>query len=176
MKSVASSGDPANTSPFYKLSVTVEDKEVPMEIDTGNSVTLLNSSDFFKMGNQIDTLKPPTVILKGYTGNTIKCLGGKEMDVKVGNQVRRLLIRVVKGPSLLGRDMMSKFTLPWQKIFNVVSTTAEDIVHQYPDLFDKSMVGKRKGVQVSLRVKDENPVFTNQEWYLLQFVQSTRKP
>ena len=47
MKSVASSGDPANTPPFYKLSVTIEDKEVPMEIDTGSSVTLLNSSDFF---------------------------------------------------------------------------------------------------------------------------------
>ena len=131
-----------------------------MEIDTGSSLTLLNSSDLFKMGNQIDTLKPPTVILEGYTGNTIKCLGEKEMNVKVRNQVGKLLIGVVKGPSLLGRDMMSKFTLPWQKIFNVVSTTAEDIVHQYPDLFDKSMVGKLKGVQVSLRVKDENPVFT----------------
>ena len=80
------------------------------------------------MGNEIDTLKPRTVILKSCAGKTIKCLGGKEINVKVGNQVRKLLIRVVKGPSLLGRDM-SKFTLPWQKIFNVVSTTAEDIVH-----------------------------------------------
>ena len=80
------------------------------------------------------------------------------MNVKVGNQVGKLLIRVVKGLSLLGRDMMSKYTLPRQKIF-VVSTTAEDIIHQYPDLFDKCMVGKRKGIQVSLRVKDEKPVF-----------------
>ena len=130
-----------------------------MEIDKGISLTLLNSSDFFKMGNQIDTLKPPTVILEGYTGNTSKCLGEKEMNVKVRNQVGKLLIGVVKGPSLLGRDMMSKFTLPWQNIFNLVSTTAEDIIHQYPDLFDKCMVGKRKGIQVSLRVKDEKPVF-----------------
>lgn len=29
------------------------------------------------------------------------------MDVKVGDQVGTLLIRVVQGPSLLGRDMMS---------------------------------------------------------------------
>ena len=49
-----------------------------MEIDTGSSLTLLNSSDFFFLGNQVDTLKPPTVILEGYTGNTIKCLGGKK--------------------------------------------------------------------------------------------------
>ena len=113
-----------------------------MEIDTGSSLTLLNSSDLFKMGNQIDTLKPPTVILEGYTGNTIKCLGEIEMNVKVGNQVGKLLIRVVKGPSLIGRDMMSKFTLLWQEIFNFVSTTAKDIIHQYPGLFDKCIVGK----------------------------------
>ena len=76
------------------------------------------------------------------------------MNAKIGNQVGKLLIRVVRGPSLLGCGIMSKFSLPWQKIFNVVSTTAEDIIHQYLDLFDKSMAGKLKGVQVSLRVKD----------------------
>ena len=70
------------------------------------------------------------------------------------------LIRVVQGPSLLGRDIMSKFEIPWQNIFSTVSTTAEDIVHQYSDLFDTSSVGKLKGIQVSLRVRNENPVFT----------------
>ena len=60
------------------------------------------------------------MIVKGYAGNIIKCLAEKEINVKVGNQVGKLLIRVVKGPSLLGCDM-SKFTLPWQEIFNVVS-------------------------------------------------------
>ena len=66
------------------------------------------------------------------------------MNVKVGYQVGTQLIRVVQGPSLLGRDMMSKFIIPWQNIFSTVSTTAEDIVHQYPDLFDTSSVGKLK--------------------------------
>ena len=64
MKSVASSVDPANTPPFYKLFLTIDNKEVPKEIDIGSSVTLLNSSGFFKMGNQIDTLRLPTVIQK----------------------------------------------------------------------------------------------------------------
>ena len=35
------------------------------------------------------------------------------MNAKVGNQVGKLLIHVVKGPSLLDCDIMSKFTLPW---------------------------------------------------------------
>ena len=66
---------------------------------------------------------------------------------------------MVKGPSILGRDLMAKFKLPWQNIFHMVSTTSEDIVSQYPNLFDNTTMGKLKGIQVSLRVKEANPVF-----------------
>ena len=92
----------------------------------------------------------PTVLLKSYTGDIIQCLGEKEMDVKVRDQVGTLSIRVVQGPSLLERDMMSKFTLPWQTIFRTISTAAEDIVQQYSDFFVTGSVGKLKGIQVSL--------------------------
>ena len=104
MKSVKSSENSSFTPPLYKLTVTIEDQEVPMEVDTGSSVTLLSSAGFTKTGWQVTTLKPPTVLLKSYTGDIIQCLGEKEMDVKVGDQVGTLLIRVVQGPSLLGRD------------------------------------------------------------------------
>ena len=65
-------------------------------------------------------------------------------------QVGTLLIRLVQGPPLLGQDMISKFTLPWQTIFRTISTAAEDIVQQYSDLFVTGSVGKLKGIQVSL--------------------------
>ena len=130
-----------------------------MEVDTGSSLTLLSSTDFTKVGGQVTTLRPPTVLLKNSTGDIIQCLGEKEMDVKVGDQVGILFIRVVQGPSPLGRDMMSKFTLPWQNIFSTILTAAEEIVQQYPDLFDTSSVEKFKGIQVSLRVSDESSVF-----------------
>ena len=152
-----SSGNSSVTPPLYKLTVTIQDQEVPMEVDTGSSVTLLSSTDFTKIRGQVTTLSPPTVLLKSYTGEIIQCLGEREMDVKVGDQVGTLLICVAQGPSLLGRDIMSKFTLPWQNIFITISTAAEDIVQQYPDLFDTSSVGKLKGIQVSLRVSDESP-------------------
>ena len=86
-------------------------------------MTLLSSADFTKIGGQVTTLRPPTVLLKSYTEDIIQCLGEKEMDVKVRDQVGNLpvLIRVVQGPSLLGRDMRSKFTLPWQNIFSVAA-------------------------------------------------------
>lgn len=54
-------------------------------------------------------------------------VGGKREQI--GDQEDTLLIRVVQGPSLLGCDVMSKFTLPWQNIFSAVFITAEDTVH-----------------------------------------------
>ena len=73
MKSVHCTGDSSNTFPVYKLGVTIEGQEIPMEIDTGSSVTLLNARDFLKIRDTTDTLKPATVVLKSYTGNVIKC-------------------------------------------------------------------------------------------------------
>ena len=159
MRSVKSSDSPTPTPPLNKLSVTVDSKEIPMEIDTGTAVTLLSATDFSKLGCHIETLKSPTMILKSYTGNIIECLGEKEMEFKIGDQLDSLLVRVVKGPSILGRDLMAEFKLPWQNIFQTVSTTNEDIVSQYPNLFHNTTVGKLKGIQVSLRVKEANPVF-----------------
>ena len=46
MRSVKSSDSPTPTPPLYKLSVTVDNKEFPMEIDTGSAVTLLSATDF----------------------------------------------------------------------------------------------------------------------------------
>ncbi|XP_068680361.1 uncharacterized protein [Montipora foliosa] len=111
---------PTPNPPLNKLSVTVDNKEIPMDIDTGSAVTLLSATDFSKLGGHIETLKNPTVILKSYTGNIIECLGEKEMEFKIGDQLRRLT---------------------------------------YPNLFDNTTVGKLKGIQVSLRVKEANPVF-----------------
>ncbi|XP_068675547.1 uncharacterized protein [Montipora foliosa] len=85
MRSVKSSYSPTPTPPLYKLSVTVDSKEIPMEIDTGSAVTLLSATDFSKLGCHIETLKSPTVILKSYTGNIIECLGEKEMEFKIGD-------------------------------------------------------------------------------------------
>ncbi|KAK3734690.1 hypothetical protein QZH41_002110 [Actinostola sp. cb2023] len=159
MRSVNSSESSPSTPDLYQLTVAIDGKDVPMEIDTGSSVTLLSSRDFRRLGGSTSTLKPATVVLKSYTGDVIKCLGEKKMCIQVDDQVHDLTTRVVEGPSLLGRDMMSKFTLPWHRIFSVVSTTAGDIIQQYPELFDNNTVGKLKGVQVSLRVNDDNPVF-----------------
>ena len=84
-----------------------------MEVDTGGpGGTLLGSTDYTKLGGEVTTLRPPTVLFKGCTEDIIQFLGEEEMDVKLRDQVGTLLIRVIQGPSLVVRDMMSKLTLP----------------------------------------------------------------
>ena len=50
LKSVESARNSSIIAPLYKRTATIQDKEVPMKVDTGSSVTLLSSTDFSKIG------------------------------------------------------------------------------------------------------------------------------
>ena len=104
-----------------------------MEIDTGSGVTVLSKQDFEKIGGDLESLQTSNLILKGYSGGKIICLGEKVMSVQINNQTKDAVIRVVdsKGPSLLGRDLISIFTLPWENIFKVNTNSECD------KIFDK---------------------------------------
>ena len=135
--------------------------ELCLEIDTACGVTILNRGDFEKIGGKISDLLKPTVNIKSYTDTSIYCLGEINVKVKIGDQISECLIRVVDGigPSLLGRDLLKKFVLPWKKIFNIQCAELADLIRTYPTLFDNSQIGKIKDVRVKLRVKNDNPVF-----------------
>ena len=115
-----------------------------MEIDTGSGVTLLSKRDFERFVGDINSLQPSKLILRGYSGGKISCLGEKVMKIEINNQEKEDVIRVVDntGPSLLGRDLISTFTLPWENIFKVNSEECQDLFQKYSDLFDNSTVGK----------------------------------
>ena len=83
------------------------------------------------------------------------------MEVQIGDQKDNIVIRVVetKGPSLLGRDIMMKFKLPWKNIFNVSISERDQIIQKFADLFDVSVVGKLKDIQMHLRVHNHKPIF-----------------
>ena len=92
----------------YKTEVVQDGKRVDMEVDTGSGVTLLSRADFEKTGGELKSLQPSKLILRGYTGDRIKCLGEKVMEVEINKQGRQMIVRVVdgQGPSLLGRDLL----------------------------------------------------------------------
>ena len=65
-----------------------------------DSNTVLNKQDFDKIGGDLESLQPSKLILKGYSGRKINCLG-KVMSVQINNQTKDAVIRVVDnyGPS-----------------------------------------------------------------------------
>ena len=79
---------------------------------------------------------------------------------------KQVAIRVVSGdgPSLLGRDIISIFQLPWEKIFSVNSVTItsefEDILSEYNELFEEDKIGEINGLMVKIHVDEEaKPIF-----------------
>ena len=158
--------------PPYRVNVHVNDVNTPinMEFDTGSGVSILSKHDFERIGGVVSDLSKPSVRLRVFTDIPISCLGEKHMKVSLNGQTHSVLLRVVDGacPSLLGRDIMNLFTLPWKDIFSVksqidealeVAQTREEIISQFPELFDSSTLGKLNTTKVTLRVDNSKPVF-----------------
>ena len=64
-----------------------------------------------------------------------------------------------KCPSLLGRDLISRFKLPWWNLFKFSSSEYSDIPQKYINLFDNTVVGKLEGLQVQLHVNGSKSIF-----------------
>ncbi|XP_065189626.1 uncharacterized protein K02A2.6-like [Sycon ciliatum] len=147
----------------YTVSLDVMGTTIQMEIDTGSAVTILSSADFLQCNGVLSNLMESSINLVSYSGDVINCLGEAEMEFRMGTQLHTLLVRVTNGnrPSILGRDAMALFKLPWKSIFEVhqVEKSGAKFIEKYPGLFDTSEVGKVKGVQVKLHVSDESPVY-----------------
>ena len=169
---VTKSGGPKSSHPPYTVLVEVNHSPLNLkfEIDTGSAVTLISISDFEKLGSAVSELSAPTVRLVGFSGTQIKCLGEGTFPVTMNGQLHSVLLRVVdtKGPSLLGRDLLSLFQLPWCEIFSVKAAITgaltqaevrEEMLAKFPELFDSSAVDKLKIYEITLRVHDEHPVY-----------------
>ena len=103
--------------------------------------------------------------MKGFSGNSITCVGETALSVTIGSKTENVLLRVVasNGPSLLGRDLLNVFTLSWKQMFmakvHQVNNAGQTIKEEFPKLFDDSTLGTLKGVEVTLHVDDKKPVF-----------------
>ena len=146
------------------VSVDVNNSCIAMELDTGSGVTVLSERDFKKCNGDVRTLQKPSVTLTGFSGMKIKCIGETTLPVTIAGKTENVLLRVVDndGPSLLGRDLLNSFTLPWKQMFaervhRILGT--DTIKAEFPHLFDLSTLGKMQGVRVTLHVDDSKPIF-----------------
>ena len=89
--------------------------KLEMEVDTGAALSVISKSTYDQLWSDESAppLKPAAAKLKTYTGEQIRVVGAITVEVEHNHQQKRLGLLVVagKGPSLLGRDWLSKITL-----------------------------------------------------------------
>ena len=145
-------------SPLQTM-VTIEGKVIPMEVDTGASITVVSEATLASIWGQqpVPPLQSTTVKLRTYTGSEIPVVGELTIRVRHQDQQLELLLVIVagSGPSLLGRDWLSKMHLDWQGMFATQrEETLADVIQRHEGVFQEGL-GRIKGEQATLHINPE---------------------
>ena len=141
----------------YFVTVQINGAELPMEVDTGASLTLIGKSTFDKLweAQAAPPLQSANNKLRTYTGENIEVLGVANVDVSFQEQNHNLQLLVVAGdgPSLLGRDWLSKIRLNWAELYHTQqpTITLQDLLDKHKTVFS-STLGMVRGVTAKLHV------------------------
>jgi len=113
---------PLTSKECMLVSVAIDEKPLTLELDTGASVSLVSEITWNKLFPDVE-LQPSRVRLTTYTGESIRVLGQKMLNVKYGEgqQMHVLPLVVVEGngPSFFGRNWLEKIQLNWGQIHMV---------------------------------------------------------
>ena len=90
------------------------------------------------------TLRPSDVILRTYTSEVVSVKGELDVQVQYEQQSCQLSLLVVhgSGPSLIGRDWMSKIKFNWADIKHTQCQNEElcSLISKYPEVFKTNWV------------------------------------
>ncbi|XP_033758152.1 uncharacterized protein K02A2.6-like [Pecten maximus] len=144
------------------VTVSINGNKIPMELDTGSSVSLIPESMYKEQFTDVPLKKTP-VRLKTYSGECITPLGSLNVSVSVHNQKGNvdLLVLPQKGPALFGRDWLQKFKLDWHeiKVLDVLkSTTSKDqklkaILDKHQQVCSEGL-GKLQNIKATIYMED----------------------
>ena len=114
----------------YTAAVQINGVDLTMEIDTGAAVSLISESTYTQLwpdGGNPELHQAP-ISLRTYTGEELALLGKTTITVTQGGKQAELELFVVKGrgPSLLGRDWLSKIRLNWTDVHRMYSPSAHN--------------------------------------------------
>ena len=136
-----------------------------MEIDTGASLSLISQTTYSQLWPEggAPALEKSTFRLRTYTGEELKLVGKAVVKLCFENQEEVLELLVVEGsgPSLLGRDWLSKIQLNWKEVHQIYTkhTSLEEILTDHSSLF-KDELGTIKGITAKLHINpDARPRF-----------------
>ena len=142
-------------SPPIKVPVTIDNGVVPMELDTGASVSLMSQATFNKLWPRRG-LSTTTIKLQTYSKEPIVVVGSVQVQVSHETQTATLPLVVVEGngPTLMGRNWLSKIKLNWSKIHYIVNAGLSELLHKYHEVFQDGL-GTFQGYQAKIEVDPE---------------------
>ena len=134
----------------YIVDIEINGKALPMEIDTGASLTLV-SEGTFKESWPTTKLTHTGIKLHSYSGESVPVVGTADVRVKYGDQVLTLPILVVKGegPSLLGRNWLCELKLNWHDIFWLQNEPLKQVLEKYKSVLEPGL-GKVTGYKAKI--------------------------
>ena len=128
---------PNQKSPPLEVTVTVNNHNILMEIDTGAALTIISETTHNTYFNHIP-LEPSDIQLKTYNGEPIEIKGSFTATVNYKSQCAELPLIVVagNGPSLLGRNWLTTIRLDWNSIYRLsLQEAAHSLIKQFPVVF-----------------------------------------
>ena len=147
-----------------QTTVTINNKNVHMEVDTGASLTVVSETTLAEIWgpNQVPPLQPTTVQHRTYTGSEIPVVGKVTVKVQHQDQLLELPLIVVAGsdPSLLDRDWLAKICLNRQSMCaTCMEETLVDLMRRHEGIFQDGL-GTIKGAEATLHLNpDVKPKF-----------------
>ena len=138
-----------------QVEVVINGQPLSMELDKGAAVTLVSEETFQSKWSNV-TLQPSTARLHTYSGEPLPVVGQAEVKVQYGEQELRLPLIVVggKGPSLFGRDWLTRIQLDWKKIHTIQGSTLSSVLDRHARVFQEGL-GTLIGYEAQLHVDPE---------------------
>ena len=123
----------------YKVELEVDGEIMTMEIDTGAAVSLISQKTYFTLFPNVPLMKPSLKLTK-YTAEPIRVVGQINVQVNYKGYVGNHDLHVVEGngPTLLGRDWLSRIQIDWASIKLVGESVRplDELVAKYAEVFD----------------------------------------
>ena len=132
---------PGKAKPIV-LTVKINGSDIPMELDTGASVSIINEQIYRSIFHSTGPLQPTDITLATYTGEALTILGSLNAHVEYQAQSQNLPLLVVQGngPSLFGRNWLEKIKLDWTSIYSLQeSLSVTKLLERHATLFSDKL-------------------------------------
>ena len=127
------------------VTVTVNNSTLQMEVDTGAAASVISEKTYHALWHDNAPLIQQTKVkLRTYTGELLEILGQVNVQVKYQGQEEQLPLLVVRGngPSLLGKDWMTKIRLDWGQLVHKIQrdpSELEALLQKYTSVFQDEL-------------------------------------